>query len=437
MEFIAAPLIKCSTYLVAACLCKCYGGILSVQNALVSRFWHIVLYIMFIGASWLFLGWGNALASMIPGALGEYLCPEDTCGLLLCYRLSLAFTIFHLVLAVILFKASSKKDPRSALQNAAWECKMPFLIIIVGLCMFIPESFFLVYGWLMFAAAAIYILFQLVIVIDFSRSAVEITYKVPSIDPDEVVIIQSKILEVPIERPDTWKPVIISSTIVMCAMSLGLIWYMIFLFESVGQCTVNIVMISVLIFICFVITFVTLDGRVQAANGHMVGLFQVAVIALYGTFLTWNAVIVHDPVVCTGGWVIYADTLGSVEVVDKFTILLAFIYSVGSVFYLSLPESGQTSDCYNYSLVNFFYALNAPYLTMMMTNWSVLRRKEHTFEIETDLGWVPFILFSFSLLILAFLYLTALIAPLLCPSRFAEYRRMRETVERISVNSNV
>lgn len=422
MEIIIDNVIRISTVVITNCLCKCYGGVLSIQNPLVSRLWHITLFVGFIALSSFFLRWGNFIASYLPSNFA-HLCPHDTCGILLSYRLSFAYTVFHMFLAVILVKANSSEDPRAAFQNAAWGCKFPSLIFVIALCMFIPEWFFLWYGWIMLLFAVVFILFQLVIVIDFSRTVVEITRKIQTVDPDPLTTYQSKVLQIPIHRTDTWKPVIVCSTIVMGSLSLALIWYIIFLFRTWSTCHVNTFTIAVWAFLCVIIAGTSLNKRIQRANGEMVGAFQISVIALYGTFLVWNAVIVHDPIQCVN----LESDIGLSEIVQKFTTLLAFIYSIGSIFYASLPESGKTSDYYNYSSVNFFYALCSSYLSMIMTNWSVIRRVPgpsgpHD-EIETDLGWIPFVTFFISLVVLAALYVVSLLSPLFFPSRFKHYRK--------------
>merc|ERR1712045_114118 len=99
---------------------------------------------------------------------------EDAVGYLAVYRICFIVTLFFLFMALIMIGVRSSRDPRAGLQNGFWGIK--YLLIIVGWV----SAFFIPHGnfgptWMYFGmiGALLFIIIQLVLIIDFAHSWAE------------------------------------------------------------------------------------------------------------------------------------------------------------------------------------------------------------------------------------------------------------------------
>jgi hypothetical protein len=400
--------IACCTYT----SCQCYRSALSYQNSLFTRFWHIIIFIFYIGSAWVLHNDGYEIVKYFP--ILNNLCPEDICPILLIYRLSFAIFIFHFTLALILYGSYKDTDPRSIIQNQSWQIKFPYLLILLVISAFIPESFFRVYGWITLFGALLFLLIQLFLVVDFAHTCAELSI-INEVDENK--------------HHNIIFPIIAVSSMAMYLFTIALFTYMIFLLEELQHCHINIIIIGLNILIVLIVVIISHCGKFQSKNPYL-GTFQASVISLFTTFITWNAVIVNDPSQCTAPFVNYG-------IVYWITIILGSLYTIGLIIYSSIPthcpfgeltDSLNSLESYSYSKVNLFFALGSMYIAMIMTNWSVIRlnnindnssnnNNNNTTEYETSLNWVPVILNVGLLVGLNVIYIWTVVSPLLCPSR--------------------
>jgi len=86
------------------------------------------------------------------------------------YRIMFALSTFHLLFSLIMIKVKSSRDVRAGLQNGWWFIKL--LLLIGGMvgAFFIPNTFFAVWGWIGLVGAFIFIIVQMMLLVDFAHS---------------------------------------------------------------------------------------------------------------------------------------------------------------------------------------------------------------------------------------------------------------------------
>lgn len=386
--------------------CHIYNSVMEVQNPFMTKLWHIVLFVFYVVSAFILFSWGYDIVHYFP--ILSSLCPQETCNVILVYRLSLAYFIFHIVLAVLLYGLSSAEGDRAKLQNASWQIKLPGLLLLLVACAFVPESVLIVFGWVALFGALVFILIQLVLVIDLAYGVVELSLH---IDIADQAATSGQAAQGRTSNP--WRGFFIIMSVLMIITSFILLIYGWMLLGELPDCHVNILILVIYLILMIVIVVFSLHPRVQEKIPSA-GLLQVAIVGLYATYLLWNAIIVDDPGQCTAPFIV-----GST--VYWVTLFIGAAYAIGLVFYCTIPKPGEESGCYNYSKVNLFYAFTALYLAMISTNWSVIRRYgDDAHEVEISLGWLPVIFDVLSMLVLVVMFLATLVGPFCCPHRFTK-----------------
>lgn len=87
------------------------------------------------------------------------------------YRICFALVCFFTLMAIIMMGASSSKDPRAPIQNGFWAIKFMIVIGITIGAFFIPAgSFGIAWMCVGLVGGLLFILVQLVLLIDFAHS---------------------------------------------------------------------------------------------------------------------------------------------------------------------------------------------------------------------------------------------------------------------------
>lgn len=97
---------------------------------------------------------------------------EDACwrqwGLLGVCRIMFASSLFSLVLALAMLGVKSNADRRAPLQNSYWIAKLVLVAALTATAFFIPNDFFLAWNWIALVGAFLFMLVQVVLIIDFA-----------------------------------------------------------------------------------------------------------------------------------------------------------------------------------------------------------------------------------------------------------------------------
>jgi len=190
------------------------------------------------------------------------------------YRLCFIVTLFFSLMALIMIGVKSTGDPRAGIQNGFWGFK--YLLIIGGMigAFWIPDgSFGDVWMYFGMIGGFLFILIQLVLIIDFAHSWAEAWY--------------TNYQE---EESKGWLAALLFFTGLMYAGAITAI-SLIFVYytgEYSGQCKLHEFFGSINLLMCLVLSVVSILPKIQ---DHMPqsGLLQSAAISLYIIYLTWSA----------------------------------------------------------------------------------------------------------------------------------------------------
>jgi len=191
------------------------------------------------------------------------------------YRLCFIVTLFFSLMALIMIGVRSTEDPRAGIQNGFWGFK--YLLIIGGMigAFWIPDgSFGDVWMYFGMVGGFLFILIQLVLIIDFAHSWAEAWY--------------TNYQE---EESKGWLAALLFFTGVMYAGAITAI-VLIFVYYTgtySGECKLHEFFGSINLIFCVILSVVSILPKIQE---HMPqsGLLQSSAISLYIIYLTWSAV---------------------------------------------------------------------------------------------------------------------------------------------------
>jgi len=199
---------------------------------------------------------------------------KNAVGYLAVYRFCFIVTLFFCLFSLLMIGVKSSKDPRAGIQNGFWGIK--FLIIIGGMvgAFFIPNGSF-EQVWLYFGMIGgfMFVIIQLILIIDFAHSWAEAW--VGNYEED---------------GSRGWLVALIGTSLVTFGISLAVIIlnYLYYTGDYVGQCKLHEFFISFNMLFCIGLTVVSILPQVQEHVPRS-GLLQSGCITLYMTYLTWSA----------------------------------------------------------------------------------------------------------------------------------------------------
>jgi len=281
-------------------------------------------------------------------------------------------------LAIMTIGTTRKGDCRVQLQDGFWGIKV---LILAAMCVgsfFIPNAFFEYYGWLALVASGIFILVQLVLLVDFAHSWAE-----NWIEKNE---------EASDEETKWWWWFMLGATGVMFLAALALTITMYAVFNGCGE---NIAFVTVNLLLCVMLSMMSIHPKVQETSPSS-GLLQPALISCYCTYLIFSSIQSED-----NGCNPWRSTTSA----SNTSLLIGAIFTICAVCYgtfrasstigavepekeslLADAESGtegEPSDAkehadpdepltYSYSRFHAVFALGAMYIAMLMTDWQTV-----------------------------------------------------------------
>jgi len=357
------------------------------------------------------------------------------------YRLCLIVTIFFTLMSVIMINVKSSNDPRAGIQNGFWGFK--YLIIIGGMigAFWIPDgSFGDVWMYFGLVGGFLFILIQLVLIIDFAHSWAEAWYG--NYQENE---------------SQGWLAALLSCSGLMYAgaVSATVLLFVYYTGDFAGQCKLHEFFISFNLIMCVILSVVSILPKVQE---HMPqsGLLQSATITLYIMYLTWSAVSNSPRTECkpdifTPNTTSSTTTTPSPDVnvahpkFDTESIVGLVIWFL-CVLYSSITTSGSGAKltgtdkvllnkddgggggdveagaardneedevAYSWSLFHVMFALATLYVMMTLTNWYSPSGDLSSYDSNSAAMWVKII----SSWLAGAIYLWTLIAPAVLQDR--------------------
>ena len=208
-------------------------------------------------------------------------------GYLAVYRVCFIVTLFFTLMSIMMIGVKTSKDPRAGIQNGFWAIK--YLVIIGGMigAFFIPGGEF---GevWLYFGMIGgfLFILIQLVLIIDFAHSWAEAwvgNY----------------------EETDSkgWLAALmsVSGVIYIGSLTSVVLFYVYYTGTYSGECKLHEFFISFNMILCVALSIVSILPKIQE-HVPKSGLLQSSCITLYILYLTWSAMSNSPDVECKPSW---------------------------------------------------------------------------------------------------------------------------------------
>lgn len=417
------------------CNCCCRAFRCGLKKSVATRLVYTIQLVFFTVIAWLF----NVLPhwtkkyewawNKIPG-LRE--CSQEDCfGVMGVYRITSGLAFFHLAMALILLKTKSSNDSRASLQDGWWFFKFLAIIITVVITFFVPSKAYIGYGWIALIGAGLFILLQLILLVDFAHSWNE-----------------SWVYRFETTGSNIWAALLVAAT---AFMYIGSIVITVLLFVYFNGCPINTTFISLSVILCISFTILSIHPKIQDKNFRS-GLLQSAVVTIFSSYLVGSALMSQpDSMKCKK-----IETNGS-----KFTLIAGVIFAFIAVGYAAFNVSGSDlyrkvngeddkendeesqntslvdqedgeavqhdSDdedddevdktSYSYSTFHFTFVLAILYVSMMITNWELVSTTVKDSFLEVDRGlpsmWVKVV----SGWLIALLYSWTIIAPILLPDR--------------------
>ncbi|NWI21673.1 SERC2 protein, partial [Crypturellus soui] len=424
-------------------LCACCP---SAKNSTVSR----LLFTFF-----LFLGTLVSIIMIIPGVEKELYKLPGFCegsgsllgaqGRIACssflghkavYRMGFALAAFFFLFAVLMLCVRSSKDPRAAVQNGFWFFKFLALVGITVGAFYIPDGTF-TSVWFFFGVvgAFLFILIQLVLLIDFGHSWSQMWLR----NADE-------------SNAKGWYAALCIVTFIFYTTSIVAVALLYVYYTKPDSCTESKALISLNLIFCVIVSVVSILPKIQEAQPHS-GLLQASLITLYTMFITWSALANVPDRLCNPTLLLRNSTSAAVatgqlttwwdapSIVGLVIFILCTLFisirssdhaqvnkimlteesAAGAAHGDAALESGphrsydneQDGVSYNYTFFHICLLLASLYIMMTLTNWY---RLDENFEIVTSPWTAVWVKISSSWAGLL-LYLWTLVAPLVLPER--------------------
>ncbi|VDN58930.1 unnamed protein product [Dracunculus medinensis] len=350
------------------------------------------------------------------------------------YRLCAAMATFFFIFMVLMFGVKSSSDTRSKIQNGFWFFKYIILIgIAVGFFYIRSEHLSEPLLWIGLLGGFIFILLQLILIVDFSHSLAENWIR--KYEENESRACYCGLL----------------TFIAICyGLSITAIILMFKFYTTGGACHLPKFFISFNVILCFLASIFSILGRIQE---HMPrsGLLQSSFITLYTMYITWSALINNPDKKCNPSLIsiftnrtsphgedVYGTPLPAESLVSLLIWFICILYAsfrtsssfnkiAGGISHGEMESSlndnaesqGRTWDdereavSYSYSFFHFVFGLASLYVMMTLTSWYKPDSDLRHLNSNMAAVWVKIVS---SWLCLA-LYTWTLAAPALFPDR--------------------
>ncbi|KAI9316238.1 serine incorporator/TMS membrane protein [Dichotomocladium elegans] len=205
-------------------------------------------------------------------------CSEGTCyGIIGVHRVCFALVLFHALLGILLLGVRDSRQKRAAIQNGWWGPKVLVWFALLLVSFFIPNGFFMMWGnYFALVGAALFILFGLILLVDFAHSWTERCLENYEND----------------DESNKWKYILVGGTLLMFGGAITMTGIMYGFFATNG-CSLNQFFVTLNLILCVIMTLLCISPSVQEANSRS-GLSQASIVVVYCTYVVMSAV-VNEP----------------------------------------------------------------------------------------------------------------------------------------------
>lgn len=316
--------------------------------------------------------------------------PDRCAGKEAVLRVSACSAVYFLVLALWTLGVKSEREPRGDASNGYWLLKGLGLAGLLGAAFtVVPNTVFSVYGEIARLGSALFLVFQIVMLLDriytWNEWLLEKEYVLP----------------------------IVIAAVGAYGAAFTLVGYMYHFFGSPG-CALNVAFITVSLLLGVAVSVLSVTPfRLPSA-----GLLTSGIVFVYTLFLCWNAIVSNTDLTeeCN-------PFRGEMqEAAPEWTGVLAFFVALAvvlaSIFRLSSKkEAGYSEEDlpYRYDFFHAIFALASMYLSMLFTSWNLNGTDAEEFELNK--GKVSMWIKIVSQWVCFSLYAWTMIAPAVCSGR--------------------
>uniref|UniRef100_A0A8C6MCS6 Serine incorporator 2 n=1 Tax=Nothobranchius furzeri TaxID=105023 RepID=A0A8C6MCS6_NOTFU len=365
----------------------------------------------------------DGAGSSVPGLKAHLNC-EMFVGYKAVYRFCFGMSMWFLGFSILLMNIKTSRDPRAAIHNGYWFCKLVSLVVVTVGAFYIPDGPF-TYTWYVVGScgAFFFILIQLVLLVDFTHSWNE-----------------SWVQNMEKGNSRGWYAALLTVMILNYITSLTAVVLCFVFYAQPDGCFINKFFIGFNTLLCVVASVVSVLHKVQEFQPRS-GLLQSSFISLYTMFLTWSAMTNEPDRECNPSLLKpalaspYLQWWDAQSIVGLVIFVLCILYSsirssnTSQVNKLTmatkqsaiLAEGEGSRDLsepmgptvqYSYPFFHFMLFLASLYIMMTLTNW-YSPDADYNITSKWPTVWVKI---SSSWLCWA-LYLWTLVAPMILTNR--------------------
>uniref|UniRef100_A0A5B7BC69 Putative serine incorporator n=1 Tax=Davidia involucrata TaxID=16924 RepID=A0A5B7BC69_DAVIN len=335
------------------------------KNSLRARYSYGIIFLLINLIAWLVRDYGQRVFPQLHYLKACGIGGRDcfcTMGVL---RVSLGCFIFFFVMFLTTCKTSKLYEARNTWHSGWWALKFVILIASLVIPFFIPSDFVQLYGELARVGAGIFLLLQLISVIEF------ITWWNNYWMPNE-------------RRRQSCFLGLFMSTLFYIASTCG-IMVMYSLYASRPSCTLNIFFITWTAILLIVMMVISLHSKVNR------GLLSSGIMASYIVFLCWFA-IRSEPATgkCSpqkqesghGDWTTVLGFLIGICAI----VIATFSTGIDSQSFQFRKDEVQLEEDipYKYGFFHLIFSLGAMYFAMLFISWNL---DSSTGKWRIDVGW--------------------------------------------------
>ncbi|XVF64977.1 hypothetical protein PTKIN_Ptkin09bG0209900 [Pterospermum kingtungense] len=331
-------------------------------------------------------------------------------------RVSLGNFLFFSILALIMIGVKDQNDRRDSWHHGGWIAKMVIWILLVILMFFLPNVVITVYGTLSKFGAGLFLLVQVLILLDFTHS-----WNDAWVAKDE----------------QKWYIALLAISggcylVAFVFSGILFIWFN----PSGHDCGLNIFFIVMTMILAFSFAIIALH---PAVNGS---LLPASVISVYCAYVCYTG-LSSEPrdYACNGLHNKSSAVSTSTLILGMLTTVLSVLYSAlragSSTTFLSPPSSPKSGSkkpllegedveegkekkekearpvSYSYSFFHLIFALASMYSAMLLSGWTSSTDSSDLI----DVGWTSVWVRICTEWVTAALYVWTLVAPLILPDR--------------------
>ncbi|XP_062818412.1 serine incorporator 2 [Anolis carolinensis] len=376
-------------------------------------------------------------SNALPYVQGQVNC-KSFLGHKAVYRMCFATAAFFFLFGLIMICVRNSKDPRAAIQNGFWFFKFLILVGITVGAFYIPDRPFS-HVWFYFGVVGsfLFILIQLILLIDFAHSWSQIWLR----NADE-------------GNSKSWYAGLFFFTFLFYAASIAAVVLLYIYYTKSDGCAEGKALISLNLIFCVIVSIVSVLPKIQDAQPHS-GLLQASIITLYTKYVTWSALANVPEKHCNPTLLVRMEGNQNGTAVgqqptqwwDAPSIVGLVIFLLCSLFISirssdhaqvnkmmlteespamlgggsPVPEDGvhraydneEDGVSYNYTFFHFCLLLASLYIMMTLTNWYTPDEAYRNLTSPWTAVWVKIS----SSWVGLFVYVWTLVAPLVLPDR--------------------